>query len=43
MMISQMMMMMNKVFDVIARFVELGNNKDLWIKTVESVPLDVLK
>ena len=27
------------VFDVIARFVELGNNKDLWVKTVESVKL----
>jgi 60 kDa SS-A/Ro ribonucleoprotein len=33
----------DQVFDVIARFVELGNNKDLWIKTVESVTLDVLK
>lgn len=26
-------------FEVIARFVELGNNKDLWIKTIESVTL----
>jgi 60 kDa SS-A/Ro ribonucleoprotein len=30
-------------FEVIAKFVELGNNKDLWVKTIESVPLDVLK
>lgn len=29
----------DQVFDVIARFVELGNNKDLWIKTIESVSL----
>lgn len=29
----------DQVFDVISRFVELGNNKDLWIKTVESVSL----
>jgi 60 kDa SS-A/Ro ribonucleoprotein len=29
----------DQVFDVIARFVELGNNKDLWIKTIESVTL----
>jgi len=29
----------DQVFDVIARFVELGNNKDLWIKTIESVDL----
>ena len=29
----------DQVFDVIARFVELGNNKDLWIKTIESVKL----
>jgi 60 kDa SS-A/Ro ribonucleoprotein len=27
------------VFDVIAKFVELGNNKDLWIKTIESVKI----
>jgi 60 kDa SS-A/Ro ribonucleoprotein len=26
-------------FDVIAKFVELGNNKDLWIKTIEAVDL----
>lgn len=29
----------DQVFDVIARFVELGNNKDLWVKTIESVQL----
>ena len=29
----------DQVFDVIARFVELGNNKDLWIKTIEFVAL----
>ena len=29
----------DQCFDVIARFVELGNNKDLWIKTIESVTL----
>jgi 60 kDa SS-A/Ro ribonucleoprotein len=29
----------DQVFDVIAKFVELGNNKDLWIKTIESVKL----
>lgn len=29
----------DSVFDVIARFVELGNNKDLWVKTIESVSL----
>jgi 60 kDa SS-A/Ro ribonucleoprotein len=29
----------DQVFDVIARFVELGNNKDLWVKTIESVSL----
>jgi 60 kDa SS-A/Ro ribonucleoprotein len=29
----------DQVFDVIARFVELGNNKDLWVKTIESVAL----
>ncbi len=29
----------DQVFDVIARFVELGNNKDLWVKTIESVTL----
>jgi 60 kDa SS-A/Ro ribonucleoprotein len=27
----------DQVFDVISQFVELGNNKDLWIKTIESV------
>lgn len=27
------------VFEVIAKFVELGNNKDLWIKTIESVKI----
>lgn len=29
----------DQVFDVIARFVEVGNNKDLWVKTIESVIL----
>lgn len=29
----------DQVFDVVAKFLELGNNKDLWIKTVESVKL----
>lgn len=29
----------DQVFDVIARFVELGNNKDLWIQAIESVKL----
>jgi len=29
----------DQVFDVIARFVELGNNKDLWVKTIEEVKL----
>jgi len=29
----------DQVFDVIARFLELGNNKDLWVKTIESVTL----
>lgn len=29
----------DQVFDVIARFIELGNNKDLWIKTIESIVL----
>jgi 60 kDa SS-A/Ro ribonucleoprotein len=29
----------DQVFDVVARFVELGNNKDLWIKTIEEVKL----
>lgn len=29
----------DQVFDVIARFIELGNNKDLWVKTIESVSL----
>lgn len=29
----------DQVFDVIARFVKLGNNKDLWVKTIESVQL----
>lgn len=27
------------VFDVIAKFVELGNNKELWVKTIESVDI----
>lgn len=26
-------------FEVIAKFIELGNNKDLWVKTIESVKL----
>jgi 60 kDa SS-A/Ro ribonucleoprotein len=29
----------DQVFDVISKFIELGNNKDLWIKTIESVTL----
>lgn len=29
----------DQVFDVIARFVELGNNKDLWVKTIDDVKL----
>jgi 60 kDa SS-A/Ro ribonucleoprotein len=29
----------DQVFDVIARFVELGNNKDLWVQTIESVAI----
>jgi 60 kDa SS-A/Ro ribonucleoprotein len=29
----------DQVFDVIARFIELGNNKDLWVQTIESVKL----
>lgn len=29
----------DQVFDVIARFVELGNNQDLWVQTIESVQL----
>lgn len=29
----------DQVFDVIARFIEIGNNKDLWVKTIESVTL----
>lgn len=29
----------DQVFDVIAKFVELGNNKDLWIKTIEDVKI----
>lgn len=29
----------DQVFDVIARFIELGNNKDLWVKTIEDVKL----
>ena len=29
----------DQVFDVIERFIELGNNKDLWVKTIESVTL----
>lgn len=29
----------DQVFDVIAKFVKHGNNKDLWVKTIESVEL----
>lgn len=29
----------DQVFDVIGKFIELGNNKDLWVKTIESVKL----
>ncbi len=29
----------DQVFDVIARFIELGNNKDLCVKTIESIKL----
>jgi 60 kDa SS-A/Ro ribonucleoprotein len=29
----------DQCFDVIARFLELGHNKDLWIKTIEEVTL----
>jgi 60 kDa SS-A/Ro ribonucleoprotein len=29
----------DQVFDVIARFLELGNNKDLWVKTIEETQL----
>jgi 60 kDa SS-A/Ro ribonucleoprotein len=29
----------DQVFDVIAKFVEIGNNKDLWVSTIESVSL----
>jgi 60 kDa SS-A/Ro ribonucleoprotein len=29
----------DQVFDVIAKFIELGNNKDLWVKSIESVTL----
>lgn len=29
----------DQVFDIIAKFLELGNNKDLWIKTIESVEI----
>lgn len=29
----------DNVFDVIARFVELGNNKDLWVKTIEEMKI----
>lgn len=29
----------DQVFDVIEKFVDLGNNKDLWIKTIESATL----
>jgi 60 kDa SS-A/Ro ribonucleoprotein len=29
----------DQVFDVIARFIKLGNNKDLWVKTIESITL----
>ena len=29
----------DQVFEVVAKFLELGNNKDLWIKSVEAVQL----
>lgn len=29
----------DQVFDVIAKFIEHGNDKDLWVKTIESVKL----
>jgi 60 kDa SS-A/Ro ribonucleoprotein len=29
----------DQVFDVIARFLELGNDKELWVKTIEEVQL----
>jgi 60 kDa SS-A/Ro ribonucleoprotein len=29
----------DQVFDVIAKFIELGNNKDLWVQTIESVQI----
>ena len=29
----------DQVFEVITRFLKLGNNKDLWVKTIESVEL----
>lgn len=29
----------DQVFDVISRFVELGNDKELWVKTIEEVKL----
>jgi 60 kDa SS-A/Ro ribonucleoprotein len=29
----------DQVFNVIEKFVELGNNKDLWVKTIESITL----
>jgi 60 kDa SS-A/Ro ribonucleoprotein len=29
----------DQVFDVIAKFVELGNNKDLWVQAIESVQI----
>lgn len=29
----------DSVFDVIARFLKVGNNKDLWVKTIESISL----
>lgn len=29
----------DQVFEVIAKFLELGNNKDLWVNTIESVKL----
>lgn len=29
----------DSVFDVIAKFIELGNNKDLWAQTIESIKL----
>ena len=29
----------DQVFDVIAKFIELGNNKDLWVQTIESTQI----